>query len=119
MLTELQSLEQTILEMKKQYHVTATELANLKHKLANDNSHAIINDLQTRLDKTSQELKTQSERADALEQSRNTLQDQIEDLVAQNQTLKAQNQEYKDKHALAISNAKTVQDWLIKIDQQH
>ncbi|STZ31344.1 hypothetical protein [Moraxella ovis] len=105
MISQLQALEQTILDMKKQYNVTATELANLKHKLANDTSPAIISDLQLRLEKTTQELHSQTDRANSLEQSRNALQAQIEELVEQNQSLNTHNQELKDKNALAISRA--------------
>lgn len=116
MLTQLQALEQTIVEMKKQHTVTATELANLKHKLANDTKPALISDLQLRLEKTSQELEQQTERGNALEQSRNALQAQIESLIEQNQALNAYNQELKDKNALAISRAEIIQEWLTKID---
>lgn len=119
MLTELQALEQTILEMKKQYTITATELANLKHKLANDTSSATITALQTELDQTTQFLKDQTERAYDLEQSRNALQAQIEELITQNQALTAHNQELKDKNTLAISRAEIIQEWLTKIDNQY
>ncbi|WFF38978.1 hypothetical protein LU290_01715 [Moraxella nasibovis] len=119
MLSQLQALEHTILEMKKQYNVTATELANLKHKLANDDSPTLIQNLQGSLNQTAQKLQEQSERADALEQSRNALQAQIETLIEQNQALSAHNQELKDKNALAISRAETIQDWLTKIDNPH
>ncbi|MFL1732065.1 hypothetical protein [Moraxella oculi] len=119
MLSQLQALEHTILEMKKQYTVTATELANLKHKLANDDKPTIIHNLQSTLEKTTQQLKDQTERADSLEKSRNALQAQIETLIEQNQALKAHNKELKDKNTLAISRAEIVQEWLTKIDSQH
>ncbi|WP_323841240.1 MULTISPECIES: hypothetical protein [unclassified Moraxella] len=116
MLSQLQTLEQNILEIKKQHNVTATELANLKHKLANDDSPAIIHNLQLNLDKAEQDLKEQTKRADGLEQSRNALQAQIEELIEKNQTLLAHNQELKDKNKLAISRAEIIQEWLAKID---
>lgn len=119
MISQLQALEQTILEMKKQYTVTATELANLKHKLANDTSPAIISDLQVRLEKTTQELRLQNERTNSLEHSCSALQAQIEILAEQNQSLTTHNQELKDKNALAISRAEIIQEWLTRIDNPY
>ncbi|OOR92827.1 hypothetical protein B0181_01460 [Moraxella caviae] len=118
MLNQLQTLEQTVLELKKQHNYTATELANLKHKMANDDSPHIITDLQNRLAQATQDLNAQAKQSEQLEQSRNALQAQIETLIEENQSLIKQNQELKDKNALAISRAEIIQEWLSKIDKQ-
>lgn len=118
MLAQLQVLEQTILAMKKQYTVTATELANLKQKVANDNLPQQLVALQKQLNQANTELDSYHEQVRELEESRNILQKQIEDLYEANQSLIQQNQDLKDKNALAISRAEVIRDWLGKIDRQ-
>lgn len=118
MLAQLQALEQSIIAMKKQYAVTATELANLKQRLANDDSPRQIGDLQAQLNKANQEIDNYCEQVDSLEHTRNALQKQVEELYQANQTLIQQNQDLKDKNALAISRAEVIRDWLGKIDRQ-
>ncbi len=119
MLAQLQALEQTIIAMKKQYAVTATELANLKQRLANDDSPQQIINLQQQLNKANQEIDSYCEQVDSLEHSRNALQKQVEDLYQANQALVQQNQDHKDKNALAISRAEVIRDWLGKIDRSN
>lgn len=119
MLAQLQALEQTILAMKKQYAVTATELANLKQRVASDTTPQLVNELQAKLTQVNQELATSQAQAKSFEDSRNALQKQIEELYQANQALLQQNQELKDKNALAISRAEIIRDWLSKIDNQN
>lgn len=119
MLTELQQLEQTIAEIKTRYHITATELANLKHKVANDDRDRQISDLMQKLERSQQENQTLNTRVQELSDSRHALEGQIETLYEQNQQLLAQNDELAKKNALAISRAEVIQEWLTKIDNQH
>lgn len=116
MLTQLQDLEQAILAMKKQYAVTATELANLKQKVANDTNPQLINQLQTRLTQADQDIESYQDQIHQLEQSRQALQKQVEDLYEDNQSLKKQNEDLKTKNALAISRAEIIRNWLAQID---
>ncbi|MDO4895174.1 MULTISPECIES: hypothetical protein [Moraxella] len=118
MLAQLQALEQTILAMKKQYAVTATELANLKQKIANDTTPQLVDGLQSKLNQANQDLHNQQIQNKSLEESRNALQKQVEELYEANQNLLKQNQELKDKNALAISRAEIIRDWLSQIDHQ-
>lgn len=119
MLTQLQALEQTILAMKKQYAVTATELANLKQKVANDSNPRLINELQGRLQQVEQENLDHKQQLQDLEQSRQALQKQVEDLYEANQNLLQQNQDLKAKNELAISRAEIIRNWLAQIDNQN
>ena len=117
MLAQLQALEQTIIAMNKQYAVTATELANLKQRVANDDSPKQINALQTKLNQALLDIETYHDRIDSMQQTQIALEQQVEDLYQQNQTLISQNQDLKDKNALAISRAEVIRDWLSKIDR--
>lgn len=118
MITQLQALEQTIVAMKKKYAVTATELANLKQKVANDNNPQLISKLQAQLDTANQDLSTHLAQISELQTSRDALQSQIEQLVEQNQQLSEQNQDLKEKNELAIARAEIIRNWLAQIDHQ-
>lgn len=117
MLDKLRTLETLIISMNKQYHVVATELANLKNKPNNDaKNEALIDKLtqafnQSQADlKTTQESlkKTQTELSDALKQN--------ELLHKQNNDLSHENGELKQKNRLAIERAELIQTWLYNID---
>lgn len=140
MIDQLQLLEQTILELKARYNVTATELVNLKHKLAHDDAPRQITELQSQLDRAnthnshlnreideltktkdreiSELTKAKDLEIDELTRTKESLNAQIEKLHQQNQELLKQNQELNEKNALAISRAEVIQEWLTKIDNQ-
>ncbi|VEG12171.1 hypothetical protein [Moraxella cuniculi] len=119
MLAQLQALEQTIIAMKKQYTVTATELANLKQRIANDDTPQKIEALQNKLNQALLDIDTYHEQIDQLQQNRQTLEQQVNELHQANQELISQNQDLKDKNALAISRAEVIRDWLSKIDHSN
>ncbi|MFC0820275.1 hypothetical protein [Moraxella marmotae] len=116
MLAQLQALEQTIIAMKKQYAVTATELANLKQRIANDDSPQQINALQAKLSQAMLDADNYHQKIDSLEQTRSSLEDQISDLYQANQALIAENEDLKEKNAKAVARVETIRDWLSKID---
>lgn len=119
MLAQLQALEQTIIAMKKQYAVTATELANLKQRIANDDSARQIETLQAKLNQALVDIDHHNNRVDDLQQTQNALEQQVDELYQANQALITQNQDLKDKNALAISRAEVIRDWLSKIDRSN
>ncbi|OAV16024.1 hypothetical protein AO366_1721 [Moraxella catarrhalis] len=119
MLAQLQALEQTIIAMKKQYAVTATELANLKQRIANDDSAKQIETLQDKLNQALIDIENYNDRVDDLQQTQNALEQQVDELYQANQALITQNQDLKDKNALAISRAEVIRDWLSKIDRSN
>ena len=116
MLAQLQALEQTVLAMKKQYTITATELANTKQRIAKDDSPQRIQALSAEVKSITQNLDAKSAQVAELEEMINGLQQQIDELTDANQALTIQNQELRDKNQLAIARAEVVQKWLIQID---
>lgn len=118
MLTQLQLLEQTIAELKARYNITATELANLKHKMAHDDTPRQISQLQLNLDHSRDENQALHARIKELLEVRDELDKRLDELTTQNAELTAQNRELAEKNALAISRAEVIQTWLTKIDNQ-
>lgn len=110
MITQLTLLEQAIGELKERYHITATELVNLKKQLSQDDSAQKINSLQEQLARANDELAS-------LTYENTQRQLRIDELYEQNQALLAQNQTLTEKNTLAISHAQTIQEWLAKIDR--
>ncbi|MDO4897176.1 MAG: hypothetical protein Q3971_07420 [Moraxella sp.] len=109
MITQLKLLEQAVSELKERYHITATELVNLKNKMSHDNTPHQLATLQS-------DLKSAKDTITALTQTNADLEAQLAELCKQNQALIAQNQELTEKNALAISRAEAIQNWLAKID---
>lgn len=116
MLAQLQLLEQNIVELKDRYHITATELINLKNRLASDTTSDEINKLQTELATARKALETSNESVETLERTNVALEKQINELCEQNRQLSIKNQELENKTALAISRAEVIQNWLTNID---
>lgn len=119
MLTQLQQLEKTVTELKARYNITATELANLKHKLANDDSPQQISQLQHEVSQSSQENEVLRARIKELLAAQNDLDKQLNELSQENESLTKKNNELSEKNALAISRAEVIQTWLSKIDNQN
>lgn len=110
MITQLKLLEQAVSELKERYHITATELINLKNKVAQDTTADELSVLQT-------QLKTAKEAVATLTTANANLEREIADLHEQNQALLIQNTDLTEKNSLAISRAEVIQNWLAKIDQ--
>lgn len=118
MIDQLQLLEQTILELKARYNVTATELVNLKHKMAHDDAPRQITELQEQVDRLTTHNTSLNRELDELTKTKQLLNEQLDELREQNQELTRLNQELKEKNDLAISRAEVIQEWLTKIDNQ-
>ncbi|WP_066804900.1 hypothetical protein [Moraxella oblonga] len=118
MIDQLQLLEQTILELKARYNVTATELVNLKHKLAHDDAPRQISELQEQVDRLTAHNSSLNRELDELTKTKELLNTQIDNLYQQNKELTEKNQELTEKNELAISRAEIIQEWLTKIDNQ-
>lgn len=112
MLTQLQLLEQTVSELKARYNITATELANLKHKLAHDDSPNQISQLQLKISQIKDENSSLHARVKELLSAQ-------DELGQDNERLTKENNELNQKNALAISRAEVIQTWLSKIDNQN
>ena len=112
MLTQLQLLEQTITELKARYNITATELANLKHKLAHDDSPRQIS-------QSKDENNALHARIKELLSAQDELDKRLDELSQDNERLAKQNKDLAEKNALAISRAEVIQTWLSKIDNQN
>lgn len=119
MIAQLQLLEQTILELKARYNITATELANLKHKLAHDDTPRQISDLKAQLSQAKTDNDALTSQIDELNKAKSSLEKQVAELYTKTQELSKHNQELTDKNALAISRAEIIQEWLTKIDNQN
>lgn len=118
MLTQLQILEQTITELKARYNITATELANLKYKMAHDDTPRQLGQLQLELSHSRDENAALHARIKELLVDRDELDKRLEALSQENENLAQQNGELAEKNALAISRAEVIQAWLTKIDNQ-
>ncbi|OPH34343.1 hypothetical protein [Moraxella equi] len=119
MLTQLQLLEQTITELKARYNITATELANLKHKLAHDDSPRQISQLQLEISQSKDENNALHARIKELLSAQDELDKRLDELSQDNERLAKQNKDLTEKNALAISRAEVIQTWLSKIDNQN
>lgn len=119
MLTQLQHLEQVISDLKARYNITATELANLKHKVANDDSPRQISQLQNELSRNQEENNALHARIKELLNAQDELDKRLDELSEENQRLSQANNELTEKNALAISRAEVIQTWLSKIDNQN
>jgi hypothetical protein len=119
MLTQLQLLEQTVSELKARYNITATELANLKHKLAHDDSPNQISQLQLKISQIKDENNSLHARVKELLSAQDELNSRLDDLGQDNERLTKENNELTQKNALAISRAEVIQTWLSKIDNQN
>lgn len=109
MITQLQLLEQTVVELKERYHITATELVSLKNKISQDSTPQKLTTAQANLTQANDTIAT-------LQATNRDLEAQLAELYEKNQRLSAQNQELVQKNNLAMSRAQLVQDWLAKID---
>lgn len=117
MLDKLRTLETLIISMNKQYHVVATELANLKNKPNNEAKYeATIDELTVALNTAKDAIaKLQGD----LKNSQSRLNDserQAEQLAKENRQLLDENTELKQKNRLAIERAELIQTWLYNID---
>lgn len=129
MIEQLKTLEATILDVRKRYHITATELKNLKAKptvnasdfeqakqqLANSNEardtiHKQLQDLDTRY-------QTLAEAHHTLSEEQHELVTQLKELQQQNAKLKAQNQALQEKNRVATEHVQVVLERLTHIDQ--
>lgn len=130
MIEQLKRLEATILEVRKHYHITATELVNLKNKTKSDiqtatqtlkaqldNAQAEKNRLQRQLqnkidvyDKIEQELTE-------LKQDHAIMSNQFNELKQQLQYLQAHNEELNQKNLIAAEHTKQALQRLQQIDQ--
>lgn len=116
MLTQLQILEQTVLQIKNRYNITATELANLQQKIAQDTSGAQIDTLQQNLELANAQIDSLNTKIDELSMLNQQLTEQLANLNEQHQELVQKNQDLTDKNSLAISRVEIIQQWLNKID---
>lgn len=119
MLTQLQILEQTVLQIKNRYNITATELANLQQRIAQDTSGAQIDTLQQNLELANAQIDSLNAKIDELSMLNQQLTEQLANLNEQHQELVQKNQDLTDKNSLAISRVEIIQQWLNKIDNQN
>lgn len=122
MLEKLQELEQVLAHIKTQYHVLATELANLKNKPNNEAKHtATINELMEKLSDANQcneQLQAQlTQNSEQKDEALALQARQISELTEQNQLLIEQNQNLTQKVTLAHERIKTIETWLKNIEQ--
>lgn len=117
MLNKLQTLEQALHTLSTQYHVVATELANLKNKPNNDaKNEAIINELKHKLHQSNKHSHDLQKRLDdALRQAHDNNQ-RLYQLEQDNDKLAQENNELLQKNELAIERAELIQTWLYNID---
>lgn len=117
MLEKLQELDQLISQISTQYHIVATELANLKNRPNNEAKHeATIGELHDQLAQATQQL---NELQTTLANNQQTLDQQdkyIDELNAKINELSQENNDLKQKNRLAIERAEVVQTWLANID---
>lgn len=117
MLDKLRTLETLIVSMNKQYHVVATELANLKNKPNNDaKNEALIDKLTQAFNQSQDSLKASDAVVNKLQTELAEANKQNEILHKQNQELSEENNELKQKNRLAIERAELIQTWLYNID---
>lgn len=116
MISQLQLLETTILELKERYHITATELVSLKNKLAQDNTAGQLLKLNERLEDAGKQIIDLNKQLDDLMNEKNQLADQILALKEENSQLSTKNQELANKHTLAVQRVEVITNWLTKID---
>ena len=116
MISQLQLLEATILEFKERYHITATELASLKNKLAQDNTTGQLLTLSKNLDSANEEIATLTQKINELTDEKNQLTNKITTLEEQNTQLHNQKCELALKQKLAVERVEVITNWLTKID---
>lgn len=109
MIAQLKLLEQTFVELKERYHITATELVSLKNKISQDTTAQQLSVLQDTLNAVTKQLTD-------LQADNRLLEEKLTELYEQNESLVAQNKELAEKNVLAISRAQVIQEWLAKID---
>lgn len=117
MLNKLQTLEQALGALNTQYHVVATELANLKNKPNNDaKNEATIADLQQKLAHSQNRVFQLQDELDRALGDAGASAEQNERLLSENQKLTQENAELKQKNRIAIERAELIQTWLNNID---
>lgn len=117
MLDKLQTLEQALNALNKQYHVVATELANLKNKPNNDaKNEAIIADLGQKLNQSHEHAKQLQQKLDDALDNLRQHSENTHHLVQENERLIQENSDLKQKNRLAIERAELIQTWLYNID---
>lgn len=127
MIEQLKDLEKTILEIRKQYHITATELVNLKANTSkvtvkehnellqrfkgNQADHESTKKQFVELDNRFQQLAVQNKQVSdeyiQLKHQYNEQQKLIQDQQKQVQKLQAENQALKEKNSIATEHAKS------------
>lgn len=107
---KLTSLEEHLSTLKKQYHITATELANLKNRPNYEDEYK-----QTIL-KLSDELATLKERLSHSQSSEQQALTNLDKLGQENALLVAQINDLKEKNKIAVEHAELIQNWLRRID---
>lgn len=130
MIEHLKHLESIILEVRKQYHITATELVNLKNKTKSD-IQAATHSLKTQLDNAQAEkerlqrqLKNKNDVYDELEQAlaelkqeHTIMSNKFTELQEQLKHLQEYNQELSQKNRIATEHTKKALERLQQIDQ--
>ncbi|MDO4250956.1 MAG: hypothetical protein Q4C68_05550 [Moraxella sp.] len=117
MLAKLQQLEQTLAAITTQYHVVATELANLKNKPDHQAEYErTILELSQKFDHSQDTLLSLQEAHKSMGVRVEELATTNEQLLAENNALKAENDALKAKNRLAMERAEVVQTWLRTID---
>lgn len=117
MLEQLQELETLLSQVINQYHIVATELANLKNRPNNDAKHeATIGELQAQLNQATQQLDELQATLDNNNQMIDHQDKYIDELNAKISQLSQENSDLRQKNRLAIERAEVVQTWLANID---
>ncbi|MDO5652141.1 MAG: hypothetical protein Q4G13_08435 [Moraxella sp.] len=110
LLDKLHTLETNIAALRKQYHVTATELANLKNRPNYEEQYKqTIETLTRQLDDSQTEL-------DNYAQNHGELQARLTELTHENAKLTDKVHELKEKNIIAIEHVAVIQNWLTRID---
>lgn len=118
MLAKLHELEESLTRINKQYHVVATELANLKNKPDNEPMYTkTIEELKKQLQQSQNEYAAEKTNHQRTQAELDTQNQKIQELSEQNRQLTEENNTLHEKNRIASERAKSIQNWLQNIDQ--
>ncbi len=114
---KINQLQQATEELSRRYHVTATELANLKNKPNNEPVYQrTISELENKLANLTHEHNELTQIHDSTAQKLNELMTQNTEQAQLIERLSEENKVLKQKNRTAIERAELIQEWLQNID---
>lgn len=114
---KINQLQQATEELSRRYHVTATELANLKNKPNNEPVYQrTISKLENKLANLTHEHNELTQIHDSTAQKLNELMTQNTEQAQLIERLSEENKVLKQKNRTAIERAELIQEWLQNID---